>query len=156
MPDATLGYEASRGVLWLQRQRVVRPGKFQKFDYGPAENIRRYAQEEPPQYELNKVTSLVSIIYSDGDIISTTQDVEALYSSLPATFSKVLVGGGTFKHFDAVVGREARLLVHQEVVKLLQLVGDSDTPLFDLNSDTTDIVIINFLPEMSEEEFDED
>ena len=37
----------------------INSGKFQQFDYGKHENLNRYGQEDPPEYDLTKVTAAV-------------------------------------------------------------------------------------------------
>lgn len=42
-------------------------GKFRQYDYGRNENIARYGQPQPPDYDLSKVTCPVYIYYADND-----------------------------------------------------------------------------------------
>jgi len=45
----------------------INSGKFQEFDYGRYENVKRYGQEHPPEYDLTKVTAPVGLFWSDND-----------------------------------------------------------------------------------------
>lgn len=53
----------------LRKQSIIKfvSGKFQQFDYGYLENLERYGQTEPPQYDLSKVTSPVALFYANND-----------------------------------------------------------------------------------------
>ena len=48
-------------------------GKFRKFDYGVADNVEKYGQEQPPEYNLSNVSVPVDLYYGTDDIISTPQ-----------------------------------------------------------------------------------
>ena len=52
----------------------VRSGKFSKFDFGPAENLEVYGQEEPPEYKLEKVTVPVATYRGLNDM-ATPEEV---------------------------------------------------------------------------------
>lgn len=41
--------------------------KFQRYDFGYKNNIIKYGQPEPPEYDLRKVTSPVVLYYSKND-----------------------------------------------------------------------------------------
>lgn len=43
-------------------------GKFQKFDYIDG-NIGKYGKNEPPEYDLSKITTKFQIFYGDADLV---------------------------------------------------------------------------------------
>lgn len=42
-------------------------GNFQYFDYGSKENIVRYGQEYPPQYQLQNISTPIALFYAQND-----------------------------------------------------------------------------------------
>ena len=44
--------------------------KFLHFDWGKEENMARYGQETPPEYDLSYVTCPVSLFWSDNDLLA--------------------------------------------------------------------------------------
>ena len=44
--------------------------KFVHFDWGTEENIARYGQATPPEYDLGYVTCPVSLFWSDNDLLA--------------------------------------------------------------------------------------
>jgi len=52
---------------------------FQNYDYGIAENHKRYKQQTPPSYDLKKITTPMILFYSENDPISTKE--VTVYSS---------------------------------------------------------------------------
>ena len=50
-------------------------GKFRKFDYGVAGNMKKYGQKQPPDYNLCNVTVSVDLYYGTNNIVSAPQVV---------------------------------------------------------------------------------
>lgn len=48
-------------------------GGFGQFDFGEKNNMEKYGQATPPQYNLSLVTSPVALYYSDNDRLSPVQ-----------------------------------------------------------------------------------
>lgn len=42
-------------------------GIFRRFDYGKQGNLRQYGSEEPPEYDLNKITAPVAYFWGIND-----------------------------------------------------------------------------------------
>jgi len=49
------------GSQWAKADKAI------QFDYGDAENIRRYGQKTPPEYNFQLVTAPITILYTDDD-----------------------------------------------------------------------------------------
>ncbi|GIY22139.1 gastric triacylglycerol lipase [Caerostris darwini] len=47
--------------------QLVESGKFNKYDYGKKENLVRYGQETPPEYDLTKITTPVALMWGLND-----------------------------------------------------------------------------------------
>ncbi|WZN63320.1 lipase [Chloropicon roscoffensis] len=72
LPEGT----SVRNLLhWAQS---VRTNKFQKYDFGPAENQQRYGQEDPPEYDLLAYSVPTLLIYGSKDPIANRKDVRRL------------------------------------------------------------------------------
>lgn len=48
-------------------QEIHENGKFQHFDYGEKENLKRYGQSHPPEYDLSVISSKVALFYAQND-----------------------------------------------------------------------------------------
>ena len=48
-------------------QEIHEGGNFQSFDYGTAENIKRYGQNTPPQYDLEQISTPTALFYANND-----------------------------------------------------------------------------------------
>lgn len=94
------------------------PGHFRQFDYGVYENLNKYKQFSPPDYELEKVTAPGYLIYSTNDWISSPLDVDRLYSKLKNVLGKILVPKESFSHPDFVYGISAADLVYNNVMRI--------------------------------------
>ena len=42
-------------------------GDFHRYDFGTEGNLEKYGQEQPPQYNVSRVTTPVAIYYSSND-----------------------------------------------------------------------------------------
>lgn len=42
-------------------------GRFAQYDFGPAENVRKYGQAAPPIYDLSKATLPVAVYHAHND-----------------------------------------------------------------------------------------
>ncbi|XP_026829883.1 lipase 3 isoform X2 [Ooceraea biroi] len=48
---------------------------FENYDYGIIDNYKRYKQETPPSYDLNKIVIPIALLYSANDVIASKQGV---------------------------------------------------------------------------------
>ncbi|KAF2885899.1 hypothetical protein ILUMI_20274 [Ignelater luminosus] len=55
-------------AIFLGFQSSSSVDRLSKFDYGEKENVRRYGQSIPPEYNLTKVTTPVAISYGTNDV----------------------------------------------------------------------------------------
>jgi hypothetical protein len=56
---------------------------FQKFDYGPQENLQRYGTEEVGIWDVSRTKAKITLVVSDNDDMSNKKDVGALMEALP-------------------------------------------------------------------------
>lgn len=48
-------------------------GKFQKFYYNKTKNMEMYGSEQPPEYDLSKITANIHILYGTSDRIASAE-----------------------------------------------------------------------------------
>lgn len=99
--------------------QIMTTGAFKQFDYGLEENIRVYKSNTAPKYNLSRVTVPTSIYYGGGDIISTKADCEHLTRKLPNVMGLYKIPFQAFNHMDFMWATEARKLLYDPVVNLL-------------------------------------
>lgn len=47
--------------------KLVSLGQFSEYDYGPVKNMKIYGSEEPPEYNISKITTPVALFYAKND-----------------------------------------------------------------------------------------
>jgi len=68
------------GAHLLQKLITKRPTKF---DFGEEENIRRYGQKVPPEYNLSAINSTnIALIYAADDWLNDIDDINLLKHTL--------------------------------------------------------------------------
>ena len=45
----------------------VNSGKFRMYNHGKKDNLAHYGQEEPPEYDLSKITAPIALYWSAND-----------------------------------------------------------------------------------------
>ncbi|XP_014244550.1 lipase 1-like [Cimex lectularius] len=99
--------------------QVMHMDSLRYYDYDDAENLKRYGQTDPPEYNLSLITAPVSLHYSSQDWFVSTEKVERLTSKLPNVIGKYLVSSRSFNHMDFLVGIHARELVYEDVTNVI-------------------------------------
>jgi len=68
------------GAHLLQKIMTTRPTKF---NFGEEENIRRYGQKVPPEYNLSAINSTnIALIYAADDWLNDIDDINLLKHTL--------------------------------------------------------------------------
>ncbi|XP_058456602.1 lipase 3-like isoform X2 [Malaya genurostris] len=102
-------------------QEIHENGNFQQFDYGEAENQRRYGQPKPPSYDLNSITTPIALFYANNDWLAGPMDVANLFSRLSRTsIGMFRVPNDNFNHVDFLWGNDAPEVVYKQLLMLLQ------------------------------------
>ncbi|CAH0403267.1 unnamed protein product [Chilo suppressalis] len=99
-------------------QGVVSP-KFAKFDYGRERNLELYGQINPPEYNLDAVSTPVVIIYGRNDGVVDHQDIKWLIGRLPNVIDVVEVEDPLWNHEDMHYSRYFKSLVFPTVYEHL-------------------------------------
>jgi hypothetical protein len=56
---------------------------FQKFDYGPQENLQRYGTEEVGTWDVSRTKAKITLVVGGNDDMSNKKDIGALMEALP-------------------------------------------------------------------------
>ncbi|CAH3966214.1 unnamed protein product [Pieris brassicae] len=108
LPGASLKQYAHYG-------QNIRDKKFRQWNYG-LQNLRKYGQLSPPEYDLRKITADVTMHYTVNDNLLSEQDVLNMAKVMPnVTVRKI--PRDTFTHTDFVSADDAKELVVDFIVK---------------------------------------
>ncbi|CAH1389705.1 unnamed protein product [Nezara viridula] len=99
--------------------QVMYANSLRYYDYESEENMKRYGDIIPPEYNLTKVTSPVSIHYSLQDSFVDPKVIDKLAKKLPKLIGTFVVSSPSFNHMDYVVGIHARELVYQDIFNII-------------------------------------
>ncbi|KAA0184617.1 hypothetical protein HAZT_HAZT009252 [Hyalella azteca] len=120
-PEYSLGYIlADAGYdVWLDIE-------FRKFDFGEAENRRRYGHVTPPAYNVSRIPCPVALFWAENDPTTKTKvshlglDVRRLEETVPNFKRSYRVNSESFDHADFIFSKKAKTLVYQDIVELLK------------------------------------
>lgn len=98
----------------------VNSGKFRQYDHGLLENLSRYGSINPPDYPLENISCPIALHYSDNDWLAAVSDVNELSNKLSSLIGKFRVPDGKFNHLDYQFATEAKFLVYDRVINLME------------------------------------
>ncbi|XP_011864481.1 PREDICTED: lipase 1-like, partial [Vollenhovia emeryi] len=98
----------------------LRINEFRMYDYGVAENYKRYKQKKPSSYDLKKITAPTVLIYSDNDNLVPEENVLELGKRLPNVLLMEKVPHKLFNHADYVIAIDVKTLLYDRVLDLIQ------------------------------------
>ncbi|PSN49939.1 Lipase 1 [Blattella germanica] len=101
-------------------------GEFKQFDFGTSKNIDVYGQETPPMYDFSKVTTPVTLFYSDNDILAPMDNVVKLSKILGNVVGEYRVPFKSFNHIDFMWGKNADTLLYSKVLRILDSRGGNN------------------------------
>lgn len=58
---------------FLHYAQEITSKKFRKYDYGSSENLDKYGQISPPDYDLNKITAPIALYYGSNDRLTAVE-----------------------------------------------------------------------------------
>nr|CAH0107920.1 unnamed protein product [Daphnia galeata] len=93
---------------------------FNRFDYGCAENLKRYGSCTPAEYDLGLVTAPVYLISGGRDPIAPPKDILWLATKLGNLKSSIQVDS-SFTHGDFIWSTRATELVYLPLISLLPM-----------------------------------
>ncbi|KQS70596.1 lipase 3 isoform X2 [Drosophila erecta] len=100
--------------------QLKRSEAFRQYDHGWLRNHWIYGTIEPPSYHLENVQAKVALYYGQNDWLAPPEDVEMLYSMLPNVVEKYLVENKDFNHLDFIWGIDARELLWDRMLEIMQ------------------------------------
>uniref|UniRef100_T1JNG7 Lipase n=1 Tax=Strigamia maritima TaxID=126957 RepID=T1JNG7_STRMM len=100
--------------------QMVRSHKFQFHDFGYYENINRYKQSTPPEYNISKITTPVVLFWSDNDYLADPTDVSKLALRLQNIVLKYRVPYDNFSHLDFVWSLDIKPLLYNKLLETMQ------------------------------------
>jgi len=94
--------------------------RFEAYDFGPTQNVVRYNQTAPPQYDLSKVTAPTALYKGDNDDLCDLRDIERLAKELPNVVEDHLVDIEGWTHLDFAIAMDADVLVYDRLLNLFK------------------------------------
>lgn len=111
--------EATSAKNLIHLAQLYRANKFQKYDYGAAENNQRYNSIYPPAYDLSRVPTQNLFLASGGaDPLADLRDVEKLKCELRAGYKYVFKP--KFAHLDFLYAIDGKEKLYDSVIAFLQ------------------------------------
>ena len=113
------GGTSSRNILHFGQG--VSTGKFQKFNFGPEKNCRVYGSRDPPEYDIDKITSHDIVLFtSKNDWLSSTPDIELLRKKLKSkVVADLVVPTPSWNHLDFIMGIKSGEYVNKPILRVL-------------------------------------
>ena len=119
--------------------------KFRKYDYGHADNIKKYGEAHPRDYNLGNISLPVYLYYGTNDVVidaqvcialianlqlisnflnsspllMVLQGVQKLYETLP-NGKKSLVQSDNFAHLDFLLENNVNTLVYSKILNFMK------------------------------------
>ncbi|CAG9762366.1 unnamed protein product [Ceutorhynchus assimilis] len=96
-------------------------GNFRKYNYPPEINLQKYGTTEAPLFDVSKIEVPTYIVYSTQDWATPEADALHLYRNLneKARYGIRKIDLPFFNHIDFVMGRNARRIVYDPLVRML-------------------------------------
>ncbi|XP_024875874.1 lipase 1-like, partial [Temnothorax curvispinosus] len=121
LPDLLSYFPAGSSVQTLEHfYQNIRIKDFRNYDYGIAENYKRYKQKIPPSYDFKKITAPIILFYSANDMVVTKENVLELGKRLPNVLLTEEVPFKHFSHVDFLWAINAKTLLYDRLLELLQ------------------------------------
>ncbi|PAA70176.1 hypothetical protein BOX15_Mlig031964g1 [Macrostomum lignano] len=95
--------------------QAVQHKRFQKYDYGKTENMRRYGQPTPPQYNLYNIRVPLAVYHGEKDWLADPTDFSLLLPQIKHTLARDR-NVSDYNHLDFVWGYNAAKVLYDDVV----------------------------------------
>ncbi|KAE8739883.1 hypothetical protein FOCC_FOCC014607 [Frankliniella occidentalis] len=109
---------SSLGQL-LHYLQIMVTGEFKKYDYGEKENLIRYRQPKPPEYQLGNVVAPVYLNYAEGDPFSPAKDVQRLAKEVPGVRRLMKVALRDYGHTDHLYAIHSYELEYKQIIDIM-------------------------------------
>ncbi|NXK02205.1 LICH hydrolase, partial [Herpetotheres cachinnans] len=102
-------------IHWLQ---LVHTDRFQAYDYGSKENMKRYNQSTPPAYEIEKISIPIAVWSGGDDKFADPKDVAKL---LPRITNLIYHDHfPAWGHLDFIWGLDATEKMYWKIIELIK------------------------------------
>ncbi|XP_034243535.1 lipase 3-like isoform X1 [Thrips palmi] len=99
-------------------QHFGRERDFRRFDYGAEDNLRRYASEDAPEYNVSRSTFPASVYYGENDFLVSPRDVLAFADTLPNVIRPPYrIPYDKFSHIDFFLARDAKAFLYDQMIE---------------------------------------
>ncbi|XP_049763868.1 lipase member M-like isoform X2 [Schistocerca cancellata] len=109
-----------------QYAQNIKTGKFQAYDWGREENLRRYGREAPPEYRLQNVSTPIAVFVGKSDRFVSYQDALTLSRVTSKNIGMFLMPPEEFDHFDFIGNKEAHRYAYGKIIALMNEHEDSE------------------------------
>ncbi|KAF5293144.1 hypothetical protein FQA39_LY13754 [Lamprigera yunnana] len=106
----------------LHYMQLAKAKKFQHYDFGEAENIVRYGQPTPPEYDIDKITAPVALYYGGKDHMASPANVEYLSSKLVHVIHNKKID--SYGHLDFLWATNSVAELYNDVIKLIKMYSE--------------------------------
>ncbi|KAK9870230.1 hypothetical protein WA026_006314 [Henosepilachna vigintioctopunctata] len=121
VPDLFNNYPASASMTQvIHLLQLIDSRRWQKLDYGPTENYRRYGTEIPPLYDTSRATSPVAYYHSTYDLYTNARDARDFAATIPNLVLFYTIPYKRFNHIDFVIGKDAIALLYNKVIETMR------------------------------------
>ncbi|ODM93978.1 Lipase 3 [Orchesella cincta] len=111
------------GVKWFAHyMQNIATCRFQKYDYGAVENMKRYNSAQSPEYDLQKITTPTYFFYGENDNLAPPNDVQITAKKMKSGVLKgnYKVLNKNFNHLDFFMAKDADKLVYNRILTTMK------------------------------------
>jgi lysosomal acid lipase/cholesteryl ester hydrolase len=94
---------------------------FRKFNHGKEKNLELYGQEEPPHYDISKITAPVAFYWGENDWLGVKSDVYRMAELMPNLVRKYRANHDKFNHMDFLYARDAVTLLYETTEEFMKM-----------------------------------
>ncbi|XP_011860854.1 PREDICTED: lipase 3-like [Vollenhovia emeryi] len=121
LPDLLSYFPAGTSIQTIEHLcQSMGINEFRMYDYGVAENYKRYKQKIPPNYDLNNITAPIILFYSENDMLVPKENLLELSKRLPNVLLIEEVPFKLFTHFDYLIANDVKTLLYDRMLELIQ------------------------------------
>ncbi|KAM6306158.1 lysosomal acid lipase/cholesteryl ester hydrolase-like [Aegotheles albertisi] len=111
---APAGISAQNAIHWHQ---LTRADRFQAYDYGSNENMRKYNQPTPPAYQIEKISIPIAVWSGGRDKLADPKDMARL---LPRITNLIYHDHfPDWGHFDFIWGLDATEKMYRKILEIM-------------------------------------
>jgi len=103
----------------LHFTQLIKSNKFRQYDYGSKNNMKRYKQSTPPDYDITGLKTPVALFSATNDWLADPTDINNYllpHINNTVVYHKIIPA---WNHLDFVWGEDANKLIYQEILKLM-------------------------------------